>query len=213
VLESTRKERLPVIEMKLVHQVHRAATALLASAAARAGAPSAELAQLRDFLVAALRHHHQSEDDALWPTCETIEPGVAAVLRDLSAEHRRLDAALDTLDIAPIGCGPETELLAAAVTVRELVRDHLAHEEQATVPVLRRLTDTQWAEFSRFAMQSAPAAGAHLQIGFMDEEGDPDDVAAVLAGLPDPVAQALPALRDQARKTLDALRAGQGPAS
>ena len=56
------------------------------------------------------------EDEELWPPCETIEPGVAAVLRDLSAEHRRLDAALDTLDIAPIGCGPETELLAAAVT-------------------------------------------------------------------------------------------------
>ncbi len=41
--------------MKLVHDMHRAATSLLA---ASADAPQAELAELSDFVVAALRHHH-----------------------------------------------------------------------------------------------------------------------------------------------------------
>jgi hypothetical protein len=66
--------------MKLVHDVHRAATLLLAAAAARPGAPSAELAELRGFVVAALRHHHQSEDDAPWPIREAVYPEVAAGL-------------------------------------------------------------------------------------------------------------------------------------
>ncbi|MGH3159095.1 MAG: hypothetical protein ACRDNF_21340 [Streptosporangiaceae bacterium] len=78
---------------------------------------------------------------------------------------------------------------------------------------MRLLTDAQWAQFSRAAMENAPAAGAHLQIGLMEEVGDPQDVAAVLAGLPAPAAQALPGLREQARVTLGALRSGQGALS
>jgi hypothetical protein len=75
------------------------------------------------------------------------------------------------------------------------------------------LTDAQWAQFSRVAMESAPSAGAHLQIGLMEEVGDPDDVAIALAGLPAPAAQALPVLRERARATLGALRSGAGVAS
>jgi iron-sulfur cluster repair protein YtfE (RIC family) len=201
---SPQAESLPVIEMKLVHDVHRAATSLLATGAARPGPRPAELTELRDFVVAALRHHHQSEDDALWPICAAIDPGLVAGLRDLSAEHDELDAALDTLDAAAPG-----GLAGAAGTVRELVDQHLAHEEPVTMPVLRRLTAAQWAEFSRVVMATTPPAGAYLQIGFMDEVGDPGDVATVLAGLPAPAAEALPALRDRARTTLAALRAGQ----
>lgn len=204
---SARREPLPVIEMKLVHDVHRAAASLLAAAATRPGAPSAELAELRDFVVAALRHHHQSEDDALWPVCEEVDPQVAAGLEELSSEHRELDEALDALGAVPVETGADrAPLAAAAEAVRELVHDHLAHEEPVTLPALRLLTAVQWAEFSRVAMESAPTAGVHLQIGLMDEVGDPGDVTAVLAGLPAPVARTLPAMRKQAQATLDAVR-------
>jgi hemerythrin-like domain-containing protein len=211
---SIRTEPLPVIEMRLVHDVHRAATSLLAEAAARPDLPPGELGELRDFTVAALRHHHQSEDDALWPICETVDPEVEAALRELSAEHRRLDDALDALEALPVAARAErASLAAAAEEVRELVQQHMAHEEAVTFPSLRLLTAAQWAEFSRAAMESAPAAGVHLQIGLMDEVGDPGDVAAVFAGLPAPAVQALPAMRARARATLGALRAGRGAAS
>ena len=64
----------------------------------------------------------------------------------------------------------------------------------------------------RGAVATAPAAGIHLQIGFMDEVGEPGDVAAVLAELPAPAVLALPAMRSQAQATLAALRAGAGVA-
>jgi hypothetical protein len=217
---STRTEPLPAIEMKLVHDVHRAATSLLVQAAARSAAPSAELADLRGFVVAALRHRHRSEDDALWPICETVDPGVTPALDELSAEHHRLDEALDALEAVGINAAHteyvESErvpLAAAAETVRELVHEQLAREEPATFPVLRLLTGAQRADFSRVAMESAPAAGVHLQIGLMEEVGDPDDVAAVLSGLPAPAVQALPAMCGQAWVTLDALRSGRGAVS
>jgi hypothetical protein len=50
-------EPLAVTEMKLIHDVHRAATSLLTDSAARPGASPAELGELRDFVVAALHHH------------------------------------------------------------------------------------------------------------------------------------------------------------
>lgn len=63
----TSKESVAVIETRLVHQVHRVATTLLAEAAVRPSVPLGALAQLRDFLVVNLRHHHETEDDDLWP--------------------------------------------------------------------------------------------------------------------------------------------------
>ena len=212
--DSVRTEPLPVLEMKLIHDVHRAATSLLATSTTRTDAPEAELTELRDFVVAALRHHHQIEDDVLWPMCEAIDSGFTGTLRDLSAEHHTLDAALTVLDAVDIDAETERGSLAtAAQSVRALVDQHLAHEEPATYPALRLLTEAQWAQFSRAAMESAPATGAHLQIGLIFEVGDADQVAAVLAALPAPAAAALPALRDQARSTLSALRAGQQVAS
>lgn len=206
-------ESLAVTEMKLIHDVHRAATSLLAESAARSGASPAELGELRDFVAAALHHHHQTEDDLLWPVLEAVEPEVADGLSELSAEHQSLDTALAALNAAGISAGEGTPLCAAAQTVRELVRQHLAHEEPETFPALRMLSDEQWADFSRGAVATAPAAEIHLQIGFMDEVGEPGDVAAVLAGLPAPAALALPAMRSQARATLEALRTGAGVAS
>lgn len=212
--DATPSESLAVIEMKLIHDIHRAATSLLAQGAERPGTQSGPLGELRDFVVAALRHHHESEDAMLWPMLRTADPGVAAGLDELTGEHHSLDAALATLGAAEIGAGTgRTGLAAAAVAIRDLVGQHLAHEESQTFSAMRSLSGAQWARFSRAAMESAPAPGVHLQIGLMEEVGDPVDVAAVLAGLPAPAARALPALLEQARATLGALRSAAGGAS
>src|SRR5258707_8791879 len=89
------QEPQSVIETRLTHDMHRHATSLLAEAAARPSADWAALGELRDFLVATLHHHHESEDRALWPLIAATAPGVASQLGDLSAEHDQLDASLD----------------------------------------------------------------------------------------------------------------------
>ncbi|MEU5565037.1 hemerythrin domain-containing protein [Micromonospora musae] len=76
--------------------MHRQATALLAEAAPRPGADIAHLTELRDFLVAQLGHHHESEDHDLWPMIEAAAPGISEPLQALSDEHDALDAALST---------------------------------------------------------------------------------------------------------------------
>src|SRR5688572_27516682 len=51
-----------VIETRIVHDVHRRATTLLTDAVGMPSAPIHLVAELRDFVVATLHHHHACED-------------------------------------------------------------------------------------------------------------------------------------------------------
>ncbi|MFE0512383.1 hemerythrin domain-containing protein [Streptomyces sp. NPDC058964] len=219
---------MAVVETRLTHEVHRVATALLAEAALRPSVPFEELAQLRDFLVANLRHHHEAEDNDLWPRIVAAAPATAHTLDALSEEHERLDTALDRLACVLIssgetgreGAGPaagregagtasavRAALHAAAVDVRDTVHDHLVHEETILFPALRdHVSPADWEDFSRQVIASTPPIAGHLMIGFLDEIGTADEVELVLAGLPEPLLSLLPEMRRQAVDDLRSLR-------
>lgn len=205
---------MAVVETRLAHDVHRTATSLLAQAATDRSVPLSSLAQLRDFLVANLRHHHETEDEDLWPQILAADPAAAHALDSLSHEHERLDAALDALDAVDMtegDSGAQDEardaLRAAAREVRDLVHDHLAHEEPFLLPALRdHIGAAAWEGFSQRVVATTPPVAGHLMIGFLDEVGKPDDVEKMLAALPEPVRPLLPAMRLQATQDLRVLR-------
>lgn len=194
-----------VRETLLVHNLHRAASTLLAEAAARPSAPVDALAELRDFLVAQLRHHHESEDDVLWPKIKAVAPSAADGLADLSEEHERLDAALDATAAAPVS-GPDlTDLAGAAAALRDLVHTHLDHEEPILFPALRTyISEPDWADFAKHVIATTPDVGAHLTVGFLEQVGSPEEVEIVLGGIPANVRQAM---REQALATIGRLSA------
>ncbi|MFG2793770.1 hemerythrin domain-containing protein [Streptomyces sp. NPDC048419] len=200
-----------VVETRLLHKMHRAATSLLADAARKPAAPPAALEELRDFLVAALRHHHESEDEVLWPQLTAADPAAAAGLAELAAEHDALDASLDALAAAPVhNVADRAVLIAAAIAVRDLVHSHLDHEEPLLFPALTaHMSDDAWAEFSRAVIASAPPVGAHLNIGFFERVGSPAELAAVTANLPPAALELVPAMREQADATLNSLESTQ----
>ncbi|MFB7288507.1 hemerythrin domain-containing protein [Actinacidiphila glaucinigra] len=204
------QEPMSVIETRLAHEVHRVATALLAEAAVRPSAPLGTLAQLRDFLVVNLRHHHETEDEELWPQIVATSPATADALGDLSAEHERLDEALDALAAVALGDDADAArpaLHEAAAAVRDTVHSHLAHEEPILFPALREhVTPEYWADFSQRVIATTPPVAGHLMIGFLDEVGTPEEVELMLAALPEPVRPLLPAMRRQASDDLRTLR-------
>ncbi|MCX4579881.1 hemerythrin domain-containing protein [Streptomyces sp. NBC_01571] len=220
-----------VVETRLAHDVHRAATTLLAEAALDASVPLGATAQLRDFLVANLRHHHQTEDDDLWPRITAKAPAAAQSLDSLTDEHDQLDAALDRLagvavhvgeavagvplTTAGTGDGAATpgeaavraELHDAAVTVRDVVHDHLTHEEPVLFPALREhVSPAEWQDFAQRVIATTPPVAGHLMVGFLDEVGTSAEVELVLSGLPEPVRPLVPAMRLQAEADLGILR-------
>jgi hemerythrin-like domain-containing protein len=198
-----------VTETRLTHEVHRCATSLLADAAGRSSTDIHALGELRDFVVATLRHHHESEDGHLWPLITAIAPGVSAGLGDLSTEHEELDAALDALAVAPVSPpGDRAGLINAAVSVRDLVRRHLAHEEPLLLPALQsHVSDQAWAEFRRLVIETSPPTGAYLMFGFFDRVGTQEEIELMISGLPTPMQELLPTMRTQAKTTLDKLHA------
>lgn len=201
-------EPVAVIETRLSHDMHREATSLLATAARRPSVPSPALAELRDFLVANLHHHHESEDDLLWPMIVAVAPDIADSLLPLSAEHDQLDAALDVLDDVPIGDGGDrAALVEAAIAVRDLVRHHLEQEEPLLFPALRNhLTPEAWNDFAQKVITTSPPQRAHLLVGFFDEIGTPEAVRLTLDRLPEPVQPLVLEMRRQARAALAVLR-------
>lgn len=204
-MTSTARDSAAIAETRLLHKMHRAATSLLADAASREDSPSAALAELRDFLVAALEHHHESEDDVLWPQLAKADPALGARLAKLDPEHDALDAALNELADAPLR--DRRRLASAAAEVRDLVHMHIEHEESVLFPALAtHMSDEAWAEFSREVIASAPPVAPHLNIGFFDRVGTPAELAVVAANLPPGATEALPFLREQARATIESLQ-------
>lgn len=204
-----------VVETRLAHDVHRVATTLLAEAALDASVPLDATVQLRDFLVANLRHHHQTEDDDLWPRITAKAPTAAQALGSLTDEHDQLDAALDRLAGVAVHDGAAStgeaavraELYDAAVTVRDVVHDHLTHEEPLLFPALREhVSPAEWQDFAQRVIATTPPVAGHLMVGFLDEVGTPAEVESVLAGLPEPVRPLVPAMRLQAAADLGVLR-------
>ncbi|MFG6193427.1 hemerythrin domain-containing protein [Nonomuraea sp. JJY05] len=204
---STNTEAVAVTETRLIHAFHRRATTLLSEAALRPAVPLAALAELREFLVRNLRHHHETEDHQLWPMIAAVAPEAAERFAVLSEEHDDLDIALDALGAVPIGeDGDRPGLRRAAEAVRDLVHRHLEHEEPLLFPALREhVSPDEWAAFSRATVATSPTEAAHLIVGFLDEVGTPEEVALVLAGLPEPAQQFVPAMREQARASLAVL--------
>ena len=136
-MTSDRLDPPAVVETRLVHEGQRRATSLLAADVGGDAVPAYAAVELRDFVVTSLEHHHRSEDDVLWPLLTSAAPELAEALEGLSREHVHLDAALDELGEVAIDGAGEQAATAAAVAVRDLVHEHLSHEEPVLLPALR----------------------------------------------------------------------------
>lgn len=186
-----------VAETRVVHDAQRLATSLLA--AAPPDAPREVLNDFSDFVVAMLSHHHESEDADLWPLLRAASPELDEPLGRLSDEHVRLESALDHL--------AEQRSSGAAVAVRDLVLEHLTHEEPILFPALRRdLSADAWEAFSTRTVASSPQQGAHFFVGLFHAVASPAEVELVLRHLPAEVKGLLPTMRAQADETLRLLQ-------
>jgi iron-sulfur cluster repair protein YtfE (RIC family) len=187
-----------LLETRLVHDLHRQASSLLVEAATRPGTPATALSELRDFLLAQLREHHQAEDDQLWPMIIAEAPELADSLAALNGEHEELDAVLDATGSAPITGPDRTTLVAAATALRDLVHTHLGHEEPILFPALRdHISETAWEKFAEDVRAAGSGVGTHLLVGFLERAGTKQEADVILAGMPD---RARAALREQAQE-------------
>jgi iron-sulfur cluster repair protein YtfE (RIC family) len=102
-------------------------------------------------LCAGIHHHHQAEDDILWPVLHAAA-GAEIDLAELTDDHRQLDPLLDRVrsQSAALAATPGDRTAAAALadtltTLRDLLDEHIEDEERTVFPViLRYVTGEQW---------------------------------------------------------------------
>ncbi|MGR3867932.1 hemerythrin domain-containing protein [Streptomyces graminifolii] len=97
-----------------------------------------------------LHVHHTAEDSDLWPRVRQRVVGRGrdlALLDDMEAEHARIDPLLDAVDVALAERASELPDLVRALLAT--LDDHLKHEEDRALPLMREvLTGGDWAVFT-----------------------------------------------------------------
>jgi hemerythrin-like domain-containing protein len=191
-------------ETRVIHEMHRRATSLLADVVAQS---ASSVADYRDFVIAMLEHHHTCEDQDLWPTLVARAPHLEAALDELTAEHDRLQNHLDELRTsAPDAPSPSPDLRAASL--RDHVHEHLLHEEPVLFPALDRyISDADWDEFSTRTVASTPQDGLPYLLALIDEVASPADAELIFGHVPADARAMIPARRAEGVQALSDLRA------
>jgi hypothetical protein len=208
IISASSVPRAAIIHTRLLHDVYRRATSLLATNARSRSASEKALRELTGFVVSEIRYHHQSEDRLVWPILRSANPGAAATLNRLGGGHSQVDCSLELLNQVAIRPGGDADALAhAAVAVRDVVHHHLANEEEDVLPMLAaHVSDARWGTLANRIMAGAPTDYTYLMVGLLDEVGPAKRVNQVLAGLPQTTLVSLPELRARAQDTLAGLR-------
>ncbi|WP_193608469.1 hemerythrin domain-containing protein [Nocardioides lijunqiniae] len=156
--------------------------------AARAAALQRAYGELRHQL----HHHHVGEDTHIWPMLAGF--GVdAGLLSAMESEHHAMAESLTSVTTAvdALAGDPSAERAATArvrvADAREVIDQHLTHEENDLEPVLLPYLDTpEWHETEK-KLRSAPPRVAGEFFAWLQDGMEPEHRAFLRQSVPRPV--------------------------
>ena len=216
----SKSEPIDVRDMAIVHRTFRSAYEESARLVRAAPTPSPGrvtfLADHIDFAIAALHHHHEGEDELLYPKLIERVPEQAPMTEHVEHEHLLIKTALDEASAACAAWrqqpSAETgEALAAALDhLNQVVQPHLDDEEQKVVPLAAvTLTQKEWDAMGKHGVASIPPKMRGLALGMMLDPLNEADRAYMMKHVPAPVRMLYPFLVERPWKKYAAtLRTG-----
>ena len=203
--EMSATQPIDVRDMAIVHRTFRKAYSEAAQLVRAAPTPSPGrvtfLADHIDFAIAALHHHHEGEDELLYPKLIERVPEQAAMTEQVDHEHLLIKTALDEASAACAAWrgrpSAETgEALAAALDhLNSVVEPHLDDEEQKVVPLAAvTFTQQEWDEMGKQGAAWIPRNKRGIAFGMMLEPLGEADRAHMMRHLPPPVRMLYPFL-------------------
>ena len=211
---------IDVRDMAIVHRTFRNAYEESARLVRAAPAPSPGrvtfLADHIDFGLAALHHHHEGEDELLYPELIQRVPEQAPVTEQVEHEHLVIKTALEAASAA---CATwrqrpsaETgEALAAALDhLNAVVQPHLDDEENKVVPLAAvTFTQQEWDAIGKHGVAWIPRNKRGIAFGMILEPLGDADRAYMMRSLPAPVRMLYPFLIERPwKKYASTLRTG-----
>lgn len=196
---TTTTARVDTWEMVLVHRVFRREFRILpaliravpAGHTARAETIGAHLANV----AGALHHHHEAEDDLLWPVMLDRVGLRADLVRRMEAQHERLSGLLIRIDDltarwrAHAAEDVRDELADVLAQASGALDEHLADEERELLPLVsEHVTPAEWKALQERGREAIPKNKLALVfVGAILEEAGPHEARMFIAQLPAPV--------------------------
>lgn len=139
-----------------------------------------------------LHHHHEGEDELLWPVLrDRLAIEDTAMLDVAEAQHAGLAQALTRVATArPIWVehiDPKSRsvLVEALESLCRLLTEHLEAEERHLLPLAAaHLTGAEWHAVGEAGAASIPKSAMPLVFGMFAYEGDPEVLAGMLKAAP-----------------------------
>jgi iron-sulfur cluster repair protein YtfE (RIC family) len=200
-------ERFDPREMHMVHVMLRREFALAPALIRTAATGSRDQVDIvvhhLNVITSVLHHHHQAEDDYVWPLLTRRCPAAAtAIVELMELQHRRLAVLVDAVNSGLSSWNAGSSLESAAALGDSLARllpaldDHLEVEEECAVPLMaQHITAAEWNAMVAQGVAEADPADLLLGFGMLIYEGDRDLVDAAIANMPEDLR---PVIREQA---------------
>jgi hemerythrin-like domain-containing protein len=158
------------------------------------------------FLTDLLHHHHQGEDDLLWPVLRArTSSQTAQVIDEVESQHAALDRELATVEHlrATWADDPSArtrdELAHHVAQLHSLLRDHLELEERALLPLAAAvLTEAEWHAIGEAGVAEMRKSTLPLAFGMFAYEGDPAVLGDMLSAAPRIARVVLPVIAGRA---------------
>lgn len=143
-------------------------------------------------LVRELTHHHEAEDELVWPFL--LSRGAdAGLMRAMEAEHAAMKDALAeagrVLDEVVAQPTASRARVAADTVARSsvVINDHLAHEERDVEPLVAGFEDDpEWRAVAR-RLRPAALTDAGSALAWMQDGAGEQELASLRAAIPRPV--------------------------
>lgn len=198
-------EPIDVRDMRIVHETFRRAYDESARLVRANPTPSPErvtfLADHIDFGIGMLHHHHESEDELLYPLLVERAPDQAAMTKAVEHQHTEVTTAIDAVSAACAAWrrqpSSETgESLAQALdALNATLQPHLDDEEREIVPLAAvTLTQQEWVAMGEHSRAAIPRNRMPVAFGMLLEPLNDDDRAYMKSELPAPVRLLFPLL-------------------
>lgn len=179
---------------KLIGQSLREISRLVLDVPPGAGDRQAAVLDYLEFSLSGLQHHHETEDQLVWPRLlerVTVEAELIARMEQQHSQVAALEpevrAAAQAWRDDPSRATAES-LSAALRQLLTVLKVHLEEEERRIVPLLaQHLSAQEWEDFGKAAGQKFPRSAAPMMIGQLFDFATPEEASAFFATLPAPV--------------------------
>jgi hypothetical protein len=159
-----------------------------------------------DLVLRMLHHHHETEDEGVWPQLlDRAGQEVVALVEVMERQHARIDElvraneALLPVWVSAPGAAVGDRLATSLDELHAVLVEHLELEERELLGLAEQhLTTDEWEAMGAKAQAAFPGKERTLVFGILEYEADPEVIAQMLASAPAPVRFLVPRLARRA---------------